>query len=232
MICLRNITKEFRLDERISIMPVRNITLDVSAGEFIIVIGRSGSGKSTLLNLTAGLIRPTSGEVLIEGRPLDKMRDKEISLLRSQKMGFIFQFPSLLPSLTLLENVIMPTIFRSSDGRRDAVKRAIDILNSLGLLEKTEAYPRQLSAGEQKRTVIARSLINGPAILLADEPTSDLDEKTESEVMTLLRKINTSGVTLLMVTHSLQLVPYATRAFNMENGSLLALPKKGNEYSL
>lgn len=223
MISLRNVTRRFELGEMDAITPVRNVSLDIAAGEFIMITGRSGSGKSTLLNLTAGLIRPNSGEVLIEDVNLNGMSDREISRLRSQKMGFIFQFPSLLPSLTTLENTVMPATFVPPAARRDAHRRAAELLNTLGLAEKLDAYPRQLSAGEQKRAVIARSLINRPTVLLADEPTSDLDEQTEREVMGLLKEINASGVTLLMVTHTRQLLPYASRAFKMKDGSLLAL---------
>jgi len=226
MISLRNVTKEYSVGEQIVITPVNNVTLDISPGEFIMIVGRSGSGKSTLLNLAAGLIKPSSGDVLIEGVNLWSMKDKEISLLRSQKIGFVFQFPSLLPSLTILDNVAMPAIFRSPNGREGGYERATELLATMGLSEKAEVYPRQLSAGEQKRAVIARSLMNQPQILLADEPTSDLDEQTEQEVMALLREINRSGVTLLMVTHSLQLLPYASRSFRMDNGSLVPLERR------
>ncbi len=221
VISLTNVTKEFDLGDGIKVSPVRDVSLGVAPGEFIMIIGRSGSGKSTLLNLAAGLIKPTSGEVRIEGVDLRAMSDKQISSLRSQKMGFIFQFPSLLPSLTILDNVAMPTVFASRDGRRDARQRAADLLGSVGLSERMEVYPRHLSAGEQKRAVIARSLINHPRILMADEPTSDLDEHTETEIIALIKDILATGVTMLMVTHSLHLIPHATRAMKMENGALI-----------
>lgn len=221
IISLTNVTKEFDLGDGITVAPVRNVSLNVAPGEFIMIIGRSGSGKSTLLNLTAGLIKPTSGEVRIEGVDLRAMSDRQISSLRSQKMGFIFQFPSLLPSLTILDNVAMPTVFADRNGRHDARQRAADLLSSVGLAERKEVYPRHLSAGEQKRAAIARSLINHPRMLLADEPTSDLDEQTEKEIMALIRQILDTGVTMLMVTHSLHLIPHATRAMKMENGALV-----------
>ncbi|RJO61981.1 MAG: ABC transporter ATP-binding protein [Dehalococcoidia bacterium] len=219
MIKLVNVTKEFNLDEQV-ITPVRDVNLEVSKGEFVIIIGRSGTGKSTMLNLVAGLIRPTTGSVLVEGRDLAQLSDKEMSRLRSREMGYVFQFPSLLPALTIRDNIAMPSTFSADENRKGSPKRAEDLLEMLGLGERMDCYPRHLSAGEQKRAVIARSLMNEPRILLADEPTSDLDERTEKEIMALLKQIHDSGVTILMVTHSLGLVPYATRAYSMGKGKL------------
>ncbi len=141
-------------------------------------------------------------------------------------MGYVFQFPSLLPSLTVIDNIAMPASFGAEKKDGQAKKRAAELLSMLGLGERLECYPRHLSAGEQKRAVIARSLMNKPQILLADEPTSDLDEKTEAEIMVLLKKIHDSGVTILMVTHSLGLVPYANRAFSMDKGILTLTHQK------
>jgi len=219
MIKLKNVTKEFNLGEQV-ITPVLDVNLKVGQGEFVIIIGRSGTGKSTMLNLVAGLIRPTAGSVLVEDRDLAALSDKEMSRLRSREMGYVFQFPSLLPSLTILDNIIMPATFTGDKGGKDLAKRAAELLGMLGLGERLEYYPRHLSAGEQKRAVIARSLMNEPRILLADEPTSDLDEQTEKEIMGLLKQIHNGGVTILMVTHSIALVPYATRAYSMDKGKL------------
>jgi ABC-type lipoprotein export system ATPase subunit len=220
MISLRNITKEYKLGEQNVLVPIRNLNLDVKSGEFIIIVGRSGTGKSTLLNLTAGLIKPTSGEIFINGKQLASLSDQEISRLRSQNIGFIFQFPSLIPSLSIEENVTMPGVFSSRLNKQGLHSRANELLRSLGLSDKVKVYPRQLSAGEQRRAAIARSIFNQPQILLADEPTSDLDEQTEMDVIELLKDICNTGVTLLMVTHSLQLLRYADRSFKMDNGTL------------
>jgi ABC-type lipoprotein export system ATPase subunit len=222
-IVLRGVTKEYALDDETTITPVDNVSLDVPQGDFIIVIGRSGSGKTTLLNLAAGLVKPTRGEVLIGDLNVWAISDRQLSMLRNQKMGFMFQYPSLLPSLTALENVALPASFGPRKSRRKARERAAELLELMGLSDRMEAHPKQLSAGEQKRVVIARSLLNQPELLLADEPTSDLDEQTEQEIMALLRKIHGSGVTVLMVTHSLELMPYATRVMKMENGVLSVL---------
>ena len=220
MLSFSNVTKEYRLDENNTISPVRNVSLEIEDGEFIVIAGRSGTGKTTLLNLAAGMVRPTSGQVMIDHLDLGEMTDRQLSSLRSQKMGFVFQFPSLLPPLTVKDNVSLPSIFTDGNASKAADERAVRLLDTLGLASKADVYPRQLSAGEQKRVVIARSLINQPRLILADEPTSDLDNQTEKEVMGILRDINSSGVTFIIVTHSLELIAFATRAFEMDNGNL------------
>jgi putative ABC transport system ATP-binding protein len=227
MLSFQNVTKDFHLDVNTTITPVKNVTINIDQGEFIVIVGRSGTGKTTLLNLAAGLVKTTSGEVLVDNKNLGDMKDKQLSELRSRKMGFVFQFPSLLPSFTILENVIIPAIFFNNKTRKEACGKAMEILGMLDLSGKKDVYPKQLSAGEQKRVVIARSLINSPEIILADEPTSDLDNQTEKEVMSLLKEVNTRGVTLLVVTHNLQLLPFATRSFNMEHGYLDQIVRVG-----
>jgi putative ABC transport system ATP-binding protein len=227
MLSFESVTKEFQLDEETTIMPVRGVSLNIEAGEFIIVVGRSGTGKTTLLNLAAGLVRPTSGNVTINNVDLKEMTQKQLSILRSRQIGFIFQFPSLLPSLTIMDNITLPAMFTGEARRNGVNNRAENLLKTLGLANKTVAYPRQLSAGETKRVVLARALINEPQLVLADEPTSDLDERTEKEVMNILRDVNAAGVTFLMVTHSLQLIPFATQSFEMENGTLKQITPVG-----
>jgi ABC-type lipoprotein export system ATPase subunit len=200
---------------------VDDVSLDVQAGEFVVITGRSGSGKTTLLNLAAGLTTPTSGEVFLDGSLLGTMPDDERSRLRSRKVGFVFQFPSLLPNLTALENVLLPASF-GGDSRPDTGSRALELLETVGLSPKLHSYPRQLSAGEQQRVVLARSLVNRPEILMADEPSSNLDERTEVEMMDLLRRVHAeTQVTVLLVTHSAQLVAYGTRSVQMAAGSLV-----------
>ena len=222
MITLIEVSKEYPLGKGNSVTAVRGVSLEINLGEFVIVVGRSGSGKTTLLNLSAGLTRPTSGNVLLDGTDLWSLSDKQQSYLRSQKIGFIFQFPSLLPTLTVHENVILPTVFGTKLSIAQVSDRAKQLLLNVGLGDKLEAYPRQLSAGQQQRVVIARALMNQPEVLLADEPTSNLDEKTELEIMDLFRDLHLSlGITIVMVTHTRQLVSYGTRAIEMAEGRIV-----------
>jgi len=222
MITLDEVTKTYPLGKGSSVPAIRGVNLEISQGEFVLIVGRSGSGKTTLLNLAAGLTQPTSGKVMIDGTNLWDLTDQQQSFLRSQRIGFVFQFPSLLPTLTVLENVILPTMFSSKQEAAQAHDRATGLLQKVGLADKLAAYPRQLSAGQQQRVVIARALMNQPLMLLADEPTSNLDEKTELEIMDLFHDLHASmGITIVMVTHMRQLVSYGTRAVEMANGQIV-----------
>ena len=222
MITLTEVYKEYVLGKGNTVTAVQGVSLEILPGEFVIIVGRSGSGKTTLLNLSAGLTRPTSGTVTLDGTNLWSLSDKQQSFIRSQKIGFIFQFPSLLPSLTVYENVVFPTVFGTRLNSTQIPDRARQLLQQVGLAEKLTAFPRQLSAGQQQRVVIARALMNQPEVLLADEPTSNLDEKTELEIMELFRDLHLSlGITVVMVTHTRQLVSYGTRAVEMAEGRII-----------
>jgi ABC-type lipoprotein export system ATPase subunit len=222
MIILKGITKKYDLGKGNSVTAVNGINLEICKGEFAIVVGRSGSGKTTVLNLAAGLTRPTAGQVILDGVDLWKLSDREQSFLRNQKLGFIFQFPSLMPTLTVVENVLLPTIFQTSRHSAEARGRAEMLLNSVGLSDKLSVYPRQLSAGQQQRVVIARALMNQPEIILADEPTSNLDEKTELEIMELFHELHIRmGLTILLVTHTTQLVSAGMRKVEMAAGQIV-----------
>jgi ABC-type lipoprotein export system ATPase subunit len=221
MIELKNVAKIYPLGKENRVTALRDIDLEVASGEFLIITGRSGSGKTTLLNLIAGLTRPTSGQVFFDRVDLWSLPDKQQSLLRNRKIGFVFQFPSLLSSLTTLENIALPTIFSPNGTKQTGYKRAKKLLTTVGLGDKQNAYPRQLSAGQQQRVVIARALLQQPEVLLADEPTSDLDEQTEQEIMDLFREIHQqTGVTIILVTHTSQLVSYGTRSIQMAGGRI------------
>jgi ABC-type lipoprotein export system ATPase subunit len=174
MIFLEDVTKEYSLGKGSSVTAVKGLSLVIDSGEFLVIVGRSGSGKTTLLNLSAGLTRPTSGTVMLDGTNLWNLSDKQQSYLRSQKVGFIFQFPSLLPTLTVHENVILPTVFSTKLNSAEIADRADQLLQNVGLGEKLASFPRQLSAGQQQRVVIARALMNQPEVLLADEPPATL----------------------------------------------------------
>lgn len=222
MIALKSVRKDYQIDKSHALTAVKDVSLSVQKGEFVVITGRSGSGKTTLLNLIAGLTYPTSGEVWLEGVEICKLPDEQQSLLRNKKIGFVFQFPSLMPSLTVLENVMLPTLFWNGHHSDDYRRRALRLLEEVDLADKVQAYPRQLSAGQQQRVVVARSVIHRPELLLADEPTSNLDEETEREIMALFRQIHQqSGITILLVTHTTELVHYGTRAVRMAAGEIV-----------
>jgi ABC-type lipoprotein export system ATPase subunit len=222
MIKLEDVTKVYELGKGNTVTAVRGVSLEIASGEFAVIVGRSGSGKTTLLNLAAGLTRPTSGRVALDGVDLWNLNDQQQSYLRNRKIGFVFQFPSLLPTLTVYENVILPTGFGSDDRGPHVRERAEAMLAKVGLSEKLNTYPRQLSAGQQQRVVIARSLINQPELLLADEPTSNLDEKTETEIIGLFRDLHTNlGLTIVLVTHTRQLISPEMRSIEMAEGRIL-----------
>jgi putative ABC transport system ATP-binding protein len=218
MIIVNSVTKTFSAGSS-EIRAVDNVDFEVQPGEFIIIMGRSGSGKSTLLGMLAGLIRPTAGTIRIKGLDINTLNDNQIAELRSQEIGFVFQFSGLIPTVTALENVLIPTLFcPNGPGNRET---ALELLNQVGVEDRANAYPRTLSSGEMKRVAIARALINKPSILIADEPTGDLDIATESEIMALFRQLNSEGITIIMVTHNPDLIPCATRTYRMIQGRLV-----------
>jgi len=221
VLAFRDVTKIYKPSDQAAVTAVDGVTMTVDRGEFVAVLGRSGSGKTTLLSLAAGLTRPTRGAVLFEGVDPWTLPDRERSLLRNQRTGFVFQFPSLLPALTALENVVLPTTFgpRGQSGR--ARERGEELLARVGLGDRRAALPRQLSAGQQQRVVIARALVNEPEILLADEATTGLDEQSEAEIMALIREIHGhGGLTVVLVTHARHLVTQGARVVEMANGRL------------
>ena len=221
MILVNGVTKTFSIGTS-EVRAVDNVNLKVQPGEFIIIMGRSGSGKSTLLGMLAGLIRPTAGTIRIKGTDINTLNDNQIAELRSQEIGFVFQFSGLIPTVTALENVLIPTLFcHKGPGNRET---ALDLLKQVGVADRADAYPRTLSSGEMKRVAIARALINKPSILIADEPTGDLDIATESEIMELFRQLNSKGITIIMVTHNPDLIPCATRTYRMSQGRMVREP--------
>jgi len=186
-------------------------------GEFVLITGRSGSGKTTLLNILGGLSRPTSGTVNIDGKDLFRMSDTDASAFRGKNLGFIFQFPGLLSPLSSVENVTLP---QTLAGQPEDTEAARALLDRVGLSGKADASPAWLSGGELKRVAIARALINRPALILADEPTADLDVETEKEIMEIFAGIHAAGTTIVMVTHNGDLARYASRVLHMDKGVL------------
>ncbi|MGO1077483.1 ABC transporter ATP-binding protein [Inquilinus sp. CA228] len=201
---------------------MRGIDLDIAAGRYAAVIGRSGSGKSSLLAMIGGLSRPTAGGIRIDGTDIWSLRDDALAHFRSQRIGYVFQFASLLPTLRLIDNVALPALLARRSTAVDPHGRAAELLDAVGLADHADAYPSEISAGEQRRAVIARALINDPMLLLADEPTSDLDEQTEREVMShLLGAARRHGATLVLVTHSLALAAGAEEVVQVADGRLV-----------
>ncbi|MCR4796450.1 MAG: ABC transporter ATP-binding protein [Ruminococcus sp.] len=199
-----------------------NVSLAVGKGEFISLMGASGSGKSTLLYLLGGLDTPDSGEIFINGQDISKMRDKELSKLRREGMGFVFQFFNLVQNLTVEDNILLPLVM---DGKKlkDNSERLNDILDKVGLSDKRKCYPNQLSGGQQQRCAIARAVIYEPQILLADEPTGNLDSKSGTEIMELFKRINDEkGITILMVTHSGECAAYSDKVITLCDGRILS----------
>ena len=223
LLVARALSRSFATLPRGTVEALREVDLTIERGELVMLFGRSGSGKTTLLHLAAGLLRPTAGGVLLDGVDLAALADRELARLRCRRLGLVFQFPSLLPALGALENVELAA---SLDGRHgpEVRRRATALLTRVGLGERLDALPRELSAGEQKRVVIARALMNRPQLLLADEPTADLDEETEVEIMELLARLHRErGLTVLMATHARELARYATRTLEMDHGRLRAV---------
>jgi putative ABC transport system ATP-binding protein len=222
VIRISDVTKAFGTGEA-EVRAVDRANLTIADRDFVMILGRSGSGKSTLLGMISGLIRPTSGSVVLKGEEIGALTDDRISALRAQEIGFVFQFSGLIPTLTALENVMLPTLFCNRNGD-DCRERALELLRKVGMSERAAAYPSTLSSGEMKRVAIARALINNPALLIADEPTGDLDVATELEIMELFGQLNREGMTIVMVTHNPDLEPYASRTCRMAGGKISASP--------
>ena len=221
MLSCRGLHKRYRT-ERGEIEALAGVDLDVEPGRFAAVIGRSGSGKSSLMAMIGGLSRPSEGTVEIDGTDLWALSDDGLADFRNRRIGFVFQFASLLPTLRLVDNVALPALLGRRLGQRAAYQRASGLLDRMGLADYLAAYPSEVSAGEQRRAVIARALINEPSLLLADEPTADLDEQTEIEIMDELLAVNRElGTTLLLVTHNLALAESAEQVVHIAGGRVV-----------
>ena len=218
---LKDLTREYTRGGRV-FKAVDCVTLTIEPGDFISIIGRSGSGKSTLLNMSAGLIKPSGGNVFFNGTDIHTFNDKEISFFRNKKIGFVPQGQSLLSNFTVLENVCMPWFLSKREG--NPTERAFALLEKTGINHLIDSYPKELSGGEMRRTVIARSLINNPVLLIADEPTGDLDVETTAEIMRVLAAIAQEGTAVLIVTHELDTISYGNKTYKMDNGNLSKYP--------
>jgi len=217
MIQAENLFKTFQKGSLESTI-LRGTSLSIGKGEFVSIMAPSGMGKSTLLNILGCLDKPTSGSYILDGVPVHDMDDNELSRMRNQKIGFVFQSFHLLPRMTAWENVILPLIYGDFEG--DMKERAIRLLGSIGLGDRVDHFPRELSGGQQQRVAIARALINSPSLILADEPTGNLDSASGQEVMKILYELHERGTTTVVVTHDKEVALHADRIIEMKDGQI------------
>lgn len=222
VIQLRNLARTYQSGE-VQVKAVRDVTLDIHRGDFVAIMGASGSGKSTLMNTLGCLDQPTSGEYLLDGVGVAGLNRKQLAKLRNRKLGFVFQSFNLLARTSALENVELPMLYALPIvARRERRKRAIAALEKVGLGDRLSHHPSQLSGGQQQRIAIARALVNRPELVLADEPTGNLDTRTSIELMGLFQELNDSGITIVMVTHELDIAGYCKRMVVMRDGSVIS----------
>ena len=222
VIQLDGVEKVYQTGE-VAVKAVRGVSLTVRPGEFVAVMGASGSGKSTLMNLIGCLDRPTAGRYLLDGEEVGALSKSELSRVRNQRLGFVFQGFNLLSRTSALENVELPLLYSpSGHGRRELRRRSLAALAQVGLSERAGHYPSQLSGGQQQRVAIARALVNEPALLLADEPTGNLDTRTSLEIMAIFQELNRKGMTILMVTHETDIARYCLREITMRDGRVVS----------
>lgn len=215
---VENLTKTYGSGENL-VHAVDDVSFSVEKGEFVAIVGASGSGKSTLLHLIGGVDRPTSGKIFVDGNDISKMNDDKLAVFRRGQVGIVYQFYNLIPILTVEENITLPC---DLDGRGVDRERLEMILDSFGLRARRKHLPNQLSGGQQQRTSIARALINNPSLVLADEPTGNLDSKSSEEVMSMLKMCNQSyGQTVIMITHNLDIAKQADRIITISDGKIV-----------
>lgn len=219
MIDLKNITKTYDMGS-VQVQVLRGISLHVDEGEFLSIIGPSGSGKSTLMNMIGCLDVPTTGEYYLDGKEISTYNEKQLSKIRNQKIGFIFQKFNLLPKLTALENVELPLIYRNMNNK-ERRKRSIEALEKVGLTDRMNHKPTELSGGQQQRVAIARALAGDPPVLLADEPTGNLDSKSGNDVMNIIRQLSSEGKTIVLITHDSEIAKIAQKTITIKDGLLL-----------
>jgi len=222
IIQLENINKIYHTGE-VDVHAVRDVSLQIQRGEFVALMGASGSGKSTMMNTLGCLDRPTSGRYLLDGVDVSNLDRDELATIRNEKIGFVFQGFNLLSRTSALENVELPMMYARAPGHsRHARERALKALATVGLAERAGHHPNQLSGGQQQRVAIARALVNQPAMILADEPTGNLDTQTSIEIMGVFQKLNDEGITIVMVTHELDIASYTKRNVIMRDGRIVS----------
>lgn len=221
LIKLENITKVYKLGEH-ELVVLNGMTVSIEKGEFVCIMGPSGSGKSTFMNIVGCLDTPTLGKYFLEGVDVSEMEINELAEIRNKKIGFVFQQFNLIPRATALENVELPLIYAGVPAK-ERKKRAYEVLFSVGLRDKTNHYPRQLSVGQQQRVAIARAVVNNPSIILADEPTGNLDSKTSMQIMEIFKKLNEEqGLTTIIVTHEPDIAEFGKRQIRFLDGKIIS----------
>jgi putative ABC transport system ATP-binding protein len=222
MIELHDIWKEYPINKDEIFVALKGISLSVDAGEFVALTGPSGCGKSTTMQILGLLDKPTRGKVIIGGKEAEKLNDNELSRLRNEYIGFVFQQFNLINKLTVLENVLMPTIYTRKKLKYNPKEHAEYLLERFGMKEKIRSYPNKISGGQQQRVAIARSLIMNPDFVLADEPTGNLDSKSGNTVMGILQKLNDQGRTIILVTHEMDTANHAKRIIRLKDGNIIS----------
>lgn len=217
---VNNISKIYKLDG-IDVIALKNISLEIKKGEFVALVGPSGSGKSTLMHLIGALDTPTSGDIFIDGKNIANMNEGKLAQIRNEKIGFVFQQFNLLQKTSSLQNVMLPLLYSKNKIKRKREELAIKILKDVGLDNKLKNFPNQLSGGQQQRVAIARALINNPSIILADEPTGNLDSKTGKEIIQMFKNLHKKGNTVIIVTHDQNIAKQAKRQIKIKDGIIV-----------
>jgi len=220
LVKLSHVSKIYKMGE-VEIKALDDVCLEIERGEFVAIQGPSGSGKSTLMHIMGCLDTPTRGKVIFEGKDVSKLSEPRLAKIRNQKVGFIFQTFNLLSRTSALDNVTLPLTYTHLDSPNKEKLLALEVLKMVGLEKRENHFPSQLSGGEQQRVAIARALANKPAIILADEPTGNLDSKSGKEIMEILKKLNRSGNTIVVVTHDASIAQYAQRIIKIEDGKIM-----------
>jgi len=224
MIELENITKVYKAGQT-EVPALRGISCRIESGEMVSIIGPSGSGKSTIMNIIGCLDKPTSGKYRLDGIEIDKLNDNQLAEIRNKKIGFVFQSFNLLPRVTALANVELPLIYSGVSNRR---QKALQVLEAVGLGHRVTHKPSELAGGEQQRVAIARALVNNPSLILADEPTGNLDTKTSQEIMLIFKKLNEQGMTIVLVTHEPDIAAHTQRTIKLRDGQIEVSVRRGS----